>query len=249
MDSLIQQIIEKLQNLPETAIKEVLELVNILECQYQNSEQISMSQLEDNPELLLNLKNAITYYQNGISCLQSQDYQQAITEFNHALDINPNFAEAYYSRGKSRQKLNDKLSAIEDFQIAARLFCENNLAEELTNWTPFELGESNREEAIYHLLKYLSSQSSYDEKRLAASAIYKLAKNFKKSCELAIPHLLDNLSEPAPQVRQYVLKALSVINLPNNVLPKIQAIAANDSKEYNRKIAQSILETFNHNQH
>ncbi len=246
MDSLIQQIIEKLQNLPETAIKEVLELVNFLECQYHNSEQIFASQLEDNPDLLLNLKNAITYYQNGISCLQSQNYQQAITEFNHALDINPNFAEAYYSRGKSRHKLNDKLSAIEDFQIAARLFCENSLAEELTNWTPFELGESNREEAIYHLIKYLSSQSTYDEKRLAASAIYKLAKNFQTICEVAIPNLLDNLSEPAPQVKQYVLKALSVINLPNDAMPKIQAIAESDSKEYNRKIAQAIVEKYNY---
>jgi tetratricopeptide (TPR) repeat protein len=114
MDSLIQQIIEKLQNLPEAAIREVLDLVNFLECQNQNSEQLSLSQVKDNSDRLLNLKNAITHYQSGTFLLDSQKYQQAITEFNHALQLNPNFAEAYDQRGKSRHKLNDKQNAIED---------------------------------------------------------------------------------------------------------------------------------------
>ena len=184
----------------------------------------------------------LPHYQRGIFRLQFQEYEEAIKEFNQSLQISHDFAPAYYNRGKSFHKLKKDNEAIKDFQIAAKLFCENDQSEKLAVWNPFELGESNREEAIFYLITYLSKTNSYDDKRLAASAIRKLAISFKNIPDIAINLLLDNLTHPAPQVRQYVLKALTVINLPSYVIPNIEIIAKNDPKVYNRKIAEDILQ-------
>ena len=90
--------------------------------------------------------------------------------------------------------------------------CNINQAKELAKWTPFELGESNRKEAIHYLILYLATGNG-NEKRLAASAISKLTENFKESCVLAVPYLLANLSHSMPQVRQYTLKSLNLLDL------------------------------------
>lgn len=237
----IEKILEKLQNLSDTSLQEVLDFIDNLESRNRIAK---LSSPTDNDTQLIKLKKATAHYQNGITKLQLKEYKQAIAEFNYALQIYPNYSEAYYYRGKSQHKLNDKGSAIADFQTAAKLFCENNLVDEMANWTVFELGESNREEAIDYLLQYFDANSSPDEKRLAASAINKLAKSFKTSCEIAIPHLLKNLSEPAPQVRQYILKALDAISLPDDAILQIKEIAENDDKDYNRNLAQRILKKY-----
>ncbi len=241
----LEKILEKLQNLSETSLQEVLDFIENLESRNRTDKPLS-SPTDNNDSRLIELKKATEHYQNGITKLQLGEYQQAITEFNYALQIYPNYSEAYYYRGKSQHKLNDKESAIADFKTAAKLYCENNLADEMANWTVFELGESNREEAIDYLLQYFEANRSYDEKRLAASAINKLAKSFKTSCEIAIPHLLKNLSDPAPQVRQYILKALDAISLPDDAILKIKEIVENDDKDYNRNLAQRILKKYDH---
>ena len=81
-------------------------------------------------------------------------------------------------------------------------------------------------------------------KRLAASAISKLTKNFKESCVLAVPYLLANLSHSMPQVRQYTLKSFNLLDLFTFDISNIELIAANDPKEYNRKEAKIILEKY-----
>ncbi|MBG1259638.1 tetratricopeptide repeat protein [Nostoc sp. BAE] len=47
---------------------------------------------------------------------------RAIEDFNQAIKINPNLAEAYYNRGSVRFNLGDKQGAIADLQKAADLF-------------------------------------------------------------------------------------------------------------------------------
>ncbi|MDX2240673.1 MAG: tetratricopeptide repeat protein [Leptolyngbyaceae cyanobacterium bins.302] len=53
--------------------------------------------------------------------LQRQDYQGAGSDFNEALRLNPNYAEAYYGRGRVRYFLYDDRGAILDFNEAIRL--------------------------------------------------------------------------------------------------------------------------------
>ncbi|MFM9161191.1 MAG: tetratricopeptide repeat protein, partial [Dolichospermum sp.] len=42
-------------------------------------------------------------------------YKVAIAEYTQAIKIDPNYAEAYYNRGKSREKLGDYEGAIVDY--------------------------------------------------------------------------------------------------------------------------------------
>lgn len=216
---------------------------------YRQLDKISQKILDDSKSSPPISQAAIVYYQRGEFHLQRQEYQKAIDDFNQALQFNPNLAKAYYNRGKSRHQLKDKEGFIEDLQKAAQLFCSSNQVEELAKWSPFELGESSRKEAINYLIQHLYSNKSYDSKRTAASGIRKLASRFKDTCELAIPYLLNNLTDPAPQVRQYTLKALEVLTLPDSAIQTIKAVAENDPKDYNRVIAQTILKKFKANPH
>lgn len=55
------------------------------------------------------------YFSIGNSCYEKRDYQGAITNYNQALQLNPNFAEAYCWRGAAHYAIGDKISAISDF--------------------------------------------------------------------------------------------------------------------------------------
>jgi hypothetical protein len=114
------------------------------------------------------------------------------------------------------------------------------LTPELSKMTPYELGETGRSEAIPYLDRYLQVGSSA-EKRLAASAIRKLTPAYKDQCEHTVPYLINCLSDEAPQVRQYSLKALLPFQIPKHLIPEIQRIFHSDDKDYNRKVAEKIL--------
>jgi DNA helicase-2/ATP-dependent DNA helicase PcrA len=115
---------------------------------------------------------------------------------------------------------------------------------ELSKMSPYELGESGREEAIRHLILYLSKGTA-NEKRLAASAINKLSVSFHNSCRKAIPFLIENLGDGHPQVRQYTLKALGKFALSAQAIKVIQEVHEGDTAEYNRRIAGEILVAVN----
>ena len=51
----------------------------------------------------------------------------------------------------------------------------------IARMSPYELGETNKVEAIEYLIIFLKNGST-NEKRLSASAIYKLTKYFKEEC-------------------------------------------------------------------
>ncbi|MBP5975272.1 tetratricopeptide repeat protein [Brasilonema sp. CT11] len=49
------------------------------------------------------------------------DFKGAIADYNQALRINPNLADAYYNRGLARDELGDKQAAIADYNQALRI--------------------------------------------------------------------------------------------------------------------------------
>lgn len=114
----------------------------------------------------------------------------------------------------------------------------------LIEMTPYELGETEAVEAIPYLIQYLNKGNG-NEKRLAASAIRKLSEKYKEQCNEAVPYLLRNLQYMGPQVTQYSLKALLKLDIPEQSINIIEHIKNNDIKEYNRAIAQEILNNYN----
>lgn len=110
----------------------------------------------------------------------------------------------------------------------------------LRDLPPYDLGLTGSPEALPYLIGYLKKGAS-NEKRLAASAVRKLIPYCKDACEGAIPALLACLEDPAPQVRQYAIKALAELDLPEEALELIKRVSQSDEKVYNRAVADEIL--------
>lgn len=66
-------------------------------------------------------QNAEDFLNQGLHKAKEGDYRGAIADFNQALQINPNDAQAYHNRGIARFKLGETQGAIENFTQALRL--------------------------------------------------------------------------------------------------------------------------------
>lgn len=114
--------------------------------------------------------------------------------------------------------------------------------ESFSSMTPFELGELGTPDTVPFLKLFLASEQN-GERRLAASALGKIAKRHPNSARDAYPQLLLCVDDPYPQVRQYSLKAISVLGINPADLSVIQRIADTDDRKYNREAARRILGT------
>ncbi|QSV53880.1 MAG: serine protease [Dolichospermum sp. UKL201] len=74
---------------------------------------------------------AAFYLNRGLVRDDLGDKPGAIDDYNQAIKINPNFAEAYYNRGGVRYELGDKPGAIDDYTQAIKI--NPNLAEAYNN--------------------------------------------------------------------------------------------------------------------
>ena len=105
---------------------------------------------------------------------------------------------------------------------------------------PYELGLSNSPDAVGPLIDFLTGGRT-NEKRLAASAIRKLAVKYREECQAAESPLLACLNDPGPQVRQYALKALSILRLAPKSLDRLRIVQDDDDRHDNRDLATAIL--------
>ena len=64
---------------------------------------------------------AVAYYNRAISKHKLKDYNGAISDYNKAIEINPNLAVAYYNRAISKYFTNDLTGACEDAKKSASL--------------------------------------------------------------------------------------------------------------------------------
>ena len=51
-----------------------------------------------------------------------KEERRAIVDYNQAIQLNPNYANAYYNRGLAYQQLGENQRALADFREAARLY-------------------------------------------------------------------------------------------------------------------------------
>ena len=62
-----------------------------------------------------NLQSAVDYYNAGYSLTKSENYNEAIAQFNDAIILNPTYEKALLARGLCKQITKDYSGAIEDF--------------------------------------------------------------------------------------------------------------------------------------
>lgn len=110
----------------------------------------------------------------------------------------------------------------------------------LESMSPYELGLTRDPRALTHLIRYLR-EGTRGERRLAASAIGKLAPYCGDRCRDAVGPLVASLSDEGPQVRQYALKALKLLPLNDDALSAIRKMSLSDDRAYNRRFAAAML--------
>ena len=66
-------------------------------------------------------QTAEEYFNSGYDKAQAKDFYGAISDYNKAIEINPNYANVYYNRGISKYNLKDFNGAISDFNKAIEL--------------------------------------------------------------------------------------------------------------------------------
>ncbi|MEA5619449.1 tetratricopeptide repeat protein [Cronbergia sp. UHCC 0137] len=72
--------------------------------------------------------SAEDYYNRGIDKYNSGDKQGAIADYNEAIRLNPDDADAYNNRGNAKSDLGDKQGAIADYNEAIRIKPDDDYA-------------------------------------------------------------------------------------------------------------------------
>ena len=60
-------------------------------------------------------QTATEYYNRGVEKSDLKDYTGAITDYNKAIQLKPDYAAAYNNRGAAKSKLEDYRGAIADY--------------------------------------------------------------------------------------------------------------------------------------
>jgi tetratricopeptide (TPR) repeat protein len=72
-------------------------------------------------------QTAYEYIETGIAKFQLRDYAGALTQFNKAIELQPDLSEAYNNRGIIKNILNDSIGSVNDFNKAIAL-APNNIS-------------------------------------------------------------------------------------------------------------------------
>ena len=63
-------------------------------------------------------------FEKGLAAYEEGNFHQAVKKFTKAIELEPNYAEAYLYRGKAKSELHKFTEAIEDYDIAIKIYAE-----------------------------------------------------------------------------------------------------------------------------
>ncbi|WP_369765263.1 tetratricopeptide repeat protein [Flavobacterium sp. WC2429] len=84
------------------------------------------------------------YFENGQSLFNESKFKDAIIQFNKAISLNPNYAEAYGDRGTSKQFLNQYEEAIKDYLLAHKLGLNTTYLYSNLGFSYYKINDSNK---------------------------------------------------------------------------------------------------------
>jgi len=67
------------------------------------------------------LASAQTHYRQGTNHYEQKEFQQALTAYNQAIQLNPHLDEAYYERGRTYYEIGNHSEALKDFDRALHI--------------------------------------------------------------------------------------------------------------------------------
>ena len=125
-----------------------------------NPNNDEMSYINNNGEKLY-FSNHHAYYNIGVYKAKLKDYNGAISDYNKAIELNPNYTKAYYNRGISKSKLKDHYGAISDFNKAIELNPNYTKAYYNRGWSKDELKDEYG--AISDYTKAIELNPNFDD--------------------------------------------------------------------------------------
>ena len=70
-----------------------------------------------------------THHKNGLALIMDGEYEEAIVELNKAIELDPEYADAYYNRGIAYDKSGEVAKAISDYEKCIELSNDPELVE------------------------------------------------------------------------------------------------------------------------
>jgi len=96
---------------------------------YQETNEIQKAKETYQMLIQFDERSAWAYHNLGwIALEKDHDYEEAVKQFNFALNIEPNFVEALYNRGAAYERMGKKQQAIESYNNAVKINGEFTLA-------------------------------------------------------------------------------------------------------------------------
>jgi tetratricopeptide (TPR) repeat protein len=88
--------------------------------------------------------SALSYYRQGRTAFGARDYETALEHFTHAIELDPDYAEAYIQRGYVNWYLEKDEQALADYNLALELTPTDTAIYELRGRVYHRLGEYER---------------------------------------------------------------------------------------------------------
>ena len=185
-------------------------------------------------------KEADIYNYRGLAFMKLNEYQQAIEDFNKAIEINHTDANFYVNRGMAKLKNNDRIAAKEDFKHALDIDPWNQAA--LYNLTAGLADNQKKEVLISSYTKAINR-----DKDLVEAYVNRAVINFELGNYSSALKDLDsavNLNPEDPQV--YLNRGLTYLKLHdfNNALDDF--LKAKDLYPGNRDVNRYIGNAYFH---
>ncbi len=111
--------------------------------------------------LSLYSQNAKQFYKAGESFVEAGNYTEAIAQFTKAIEINPDYVQAYIARAKANQSINELQKASDDYKRA--LVFQNDDEELYFDAANVNYKLKNYQEALDLVNKSLAISSKYEE--------------------------------------------------------------------------------------
>jgi tetratricopeptide (TPR) repeat protein len=126
-------------------------------------------------------ETAETYFNRGVDYTQKGDFKKAVSDFNKAIEVNPEFVVAYLNRGFSYSRMGELDEAIADYTKAIALNPRYAIAYHNRGFVYRRMGEYDR--AILDFTKAIEIDPKYASAYYHRGHIYHYNGEYEKAWE------------------------------------------------------------------
>ena len=120
-------------------------------------------------------KEAVTIYNNALELSNRNDFESALKEYRHAIELHPDFIEAYNNMGEIYSRLGQKKDAIDSYLDALRIDRNHRV---LLNLGVEHYNNMNYELALKYFLDSLNVQPDFIEGNFYTGMVYYNFRNY-----------------------------------------------------------------------